>query len=66
MPSFLQRVSPSQNRAHNYPTLKEAKQAELNAIRGILLKNHYTNNQINKHTVPQKQNVYTLVHNNKK
>jgi hypothetical protein len=40
------------NRAHNYPITEEAKETELNTIRGILLNNQYNINHINKHTVP--------------
>jgi hypothetical protein len=47
-----------QNRAHNYPISKEAKETELKTIRGILLTNQYNTNHINKHPVPQKQDVH--------
>jgi hypothetical protein len=47
------------NRVHSYPTTKEAKEIELNTIRGILLNNQYNINESIKRPKPKQRNAHT-------
>jgi hypothetical protein len=47
------------NRVHSYPITKEAKEIEMNTIRGILLNNQYNINESNKRPKPKKRNAHT-------